>query len=446
MSAFESWLVSYLLNSLWQVPLLFAAGWLAARALRKAGAAAEHRVWVSVLLLQTLLPALSTLPWNWLRIPLPWDRAASSINGTHVSVIMGAGISLSPAHLPLALLATIAIAYAAVTTYFAARFLRRCRKLRAMRREATEVALTAEPAAHWSQCEQKFGIKNAQIAATSRVAGPVTLGFSRKLVLLPSSMVATLNDADLRTVIAHEFAHMSRNDFAKNLMYEWLSLPVSYHPFAWLARERITESREVLCDQMAAEIGGRTQYAQSLLRLASRLVEGVPATSPHAIGIFDTQTFERRLMKLTEKQSQLPALRRFAILIACIAFGLATCGSAFAFSLRVDAATSAAANQPPSKTAPLTVAPGIMAGNRIGGDNPTYPAAAKKDKVQGKVVLNAIIDKDGNIEKLTVVSGPKELRKSATDAVRTWKYKPFLLNGNPVEVQTTINVIYTLGA
>ena len=46
MKDFESWLLTYLLNSLWQIPLLFAAGWLAARALRPAGAAAEHRMWV----------------------------------------------------------------------------------------------------------------------------------------------------------------------------------------------------------------------------------------------------------------------------------------------------------------------------------------------------------------------------------------------------------------
>ena len=62
MSTVQSWILSYLLNSLWQVPLLFAAGWLAARALRPLGAAAEHRVWVGVLLAQTLLPACSTLP------------------------------------------------------------------------------------------------------------------------------------------------------------------------------------------------------------------------------------------------------------------------------------------------------------------------------------------------------------------------------------------------
>ena len=58
MRNFESWILAYLLNSLWQVPLLFAAGWLAARALRPVGAAAEHRVWVVVLLLQSLLPGL----------------------------------------------------------------------------------------------------------------------------------------------------------------------------------------------------------------------------------------------------------------------------------------------------------------------------------------------------------------------------------------------------
>ncbi len=74
MKDFESWLLTYLLNSLWQIPLLFAAGWLAARALRPAGAAAEHRVWVSVLLLQCLLPACSALPQRLAADPLLLGR------------------------------------------------------------------------------------------------------------------------------------------------------------------------------------------------------------------------------------------------------------------------------------------------------------------------------------------------------------------------------------
>ena len=59
-------------------------------------------------------------------------------------------------------------------------------------------------------------------------------------------------------------------------------------------------------------------------------------------------------------------------------------------------------------------------------------------------MLNAVIGKDGSVEKLIVVSGPKELQESSLDAVRQWTYKPYLVNGDPVEVKTTINVIYTL--
>src|SRR5690348_8626006 len=117
---FETWLLSYLLNSLWQVPLLFAAGWMIARALRPTGADAEHRVWVSVLMLQTLLPALSTLPWSWLRIPFPWSGAAPE---AHVAVLMGAGTTIEAPHLGSALLTTIAVTYIAVFAYFAAKFL-----------------------------------------------------------------------------------------------------------------------------------------------------------------------------------------------------------------------------------------------------------------------------------------------------------------------------------
>lgn len=444
MRGFESWILSYLLNSLWQAPLLFAAGWIAARALRKAGAAAEHRVWVSVVLLQTLVPAGSTLPWEWLRTHFALGGRGLGTGEGHVSVVMGAGVGLSGVDFSAGWLAVLAIGYAAVSAYFAARFVWRWWRLHMMRRDAAEVALTGEAAVCWSQCCRRFGIAGASVAASSRVFGPVTLGWRRKLVLLPAGMLAGLAGAEIHTVLAHEFAHMRRNDFLKNVLYELFSLPVSYHPASWLARERVTESREILCDEMAAEIGGRVGYARSLLRLASLLVAGGPARNPHAIGIFDTRTLERRLMKLMEKQSEIPFVRRLAIVIACVAFGLGTCGSALALSLHVNAAASPASSSA-KKAEPVSVPAGVMSGNKIGGANPRYPTAAKKDKIQGTVVLDAVIGKDGSIHKLTVVSGPKELRKSASDAVRTWKYKPHLQNGHPVEVETKINVIYTLG-
>jgi protein TonB len=60
-------------------------------------------------------------------------------------------------------------------------------------------------------------------------------------------------------------------------------------------------------------------------------------------------------------------------------------------------------------------------------------------------VLSAIIGRDGTVEDLQVVSGPEMLQQAALDSVKQWRYRPYLLNGDPVEVRTTINIIFTLG-
>jgi protein TonB len=76
---------------------------------------------------------------------------------------------------------------------------------------------------------------------------------------------------------------------------------------------------------------------------------------------------------------------------------------------------------------------------------PIYPAIARAARVEGTVVLQAVISKGGTIENLHVTSGPAMLQQAAIDAVKQWRYRPYLLNGQPVEVETTINVVFTLG-
>ena len=76
---------------------------------------------------------------------------------------------------------------------------------------------------------------------------------------------------------------------------------------------------------------------------------------------------------------------------------------------------------------------------------PVYPPIAKAARVSGTVVLEATISKTGVIEDLHVISGPAMLIQAALDAVRTWQYRPYLVNGEPVEVETTVNVVFTLG-
>jgi periplasmic protein TonB len=94
----------------------------------------------------------------------------------------------------------------------------------------------------------------------------------------------------------------------------------------------------------------------------------------------------------------------------------------------------------------VAVSSGVMAGNRIGGESPQYPAIAKAARIQGTVVLQATISKNGTIENLRVISGPPMLQSAATQAVQGWRYKPYLLNGEPVEVETQVNVVFSLGS
>ena len=82
----------------------------------------------------------------------------------------------------------------------------------------------------------------------------------------------------------------------------------------------------------------------------------------------------------------------------------------------------------------------------MSGADPRYPAIAAATRVQGTVVLEATISKTGVIENLRAVSGSPMLIGAAEDAVRTWRYRPYQLNGEAVAVETTINVVFRLGS
>jgi periplasmic protein TonB len=86
----------------------------------------------------------------------------------------------------------------------------------------------------------------------------------------------------------------------------------------------------------------------------------------------------------------------------------------------------------------------LVEGNLIYKTIPQYPAIAKASHTEGTVVLQAMISKTGTIEGLHVISGSPMLQQAAIDAVKSWRYRPYMLNGQSVEVETTVNVIFKL--
>ncbi len=455
-SAFGLWMLGYMLNSLWQVPLVFAAAWCVAHLVKQLGPRIEHRVWVSALFVQVTLPACSLRLgeiWDKLHRFAPWRLGTHPSAGqVHVAIGPATGHESGVLLLPLSLLEIVAAAYAATLLYFAGRLAWGLWRTHALRHHAEPLTPTGAVAVSWNRYCRLFGIApaRAELAASAKISGPVTLGFRPGMLLMPTGLLKDIDQTDLDAMFAHEFAHMGRHDFAKNLIYELLSLPIAYHPLLWLTRSRLAESREMVCDAMAAEaVAGRENYARSLLRLASMLANQAPVRTLHAIGIFDANIFERRVMNLTEKRSEIKGARRLAIAGAMTVVALAACASALALRIEVAARGSAPiaksdSAQSDSSPAP-SVSPAIMAGQKISGPNPIYPAQAKADKVQGAVILSLRINKDGEPIDIRVKKSVRaDLDESALTAVQQWRWKPYLLNGNPTEVKTNVTVTYHL--
>jgi periplasmic protein TonB len=100
----------------------------------------------------------------------------------------------------------------------------------------------------------------------------------------------------------------------------------------------------------------------------------------------------------------------------------------------------------PKMAAPtrVRVSSGVVSGLLVRKVPPAYPPLARQARIQGVVVLQAQISKEGNIENLTLISGHPMLAPAAIEAVKQWKYRPYLLNGEPVEVDTQVQVNFTL--
>lgn len=441
MTSAESMVMAYVVNSLWQVPLIVVVAWLAARIVRPLGPGAEHRVWVAALLGEATVPAISLLPWERVDVMWPWHLYAQQVAQGSVVVQVGGGTASGGVAIPPMLIGSLVAMYAVVTLYFAARFVWRWLRLRELVRSAEAVMLAGAAESAWQRGVRRIGAGRVTLVSSRKIFAPLTMGVAKRCVMLPSAMLAELADAEMETVIAHELAHVKRMDFVKNLAYELISLPVSYHPLTWFTKQRLTEAREMVCDEMAAEISGSRVYAQSLLRLAELLLQGRTVRVPYAIGVFDSSTLERRLMKLTEMKKEIGRTRRVVALGACVVLAVAAATSAVALRVGVDQKGSDA---PKKDVHSVSVDAKTMAKQLLSKTTPVYPPEAKVAKIQGKVVLEAVIGTDGHVENLKAVSGPQELQQSALDAVRQWVYKPYLLNGKPVEVMTTINVTYTL--
>ena len=448
MTMASEWLVSYLAHSAVSLAVLGAMAWLGDRLLRRVGPLAQHRMWVAALLAGVALPLL---PVETL---IGWFSHADARAVGGPATVTYSMIAARAGHWRVSplLLEMLAGAYLLAVLFCVSRLLWRWRRTRAMAQRAA--ALTLDPAvgALLKGAARRFDVAPPGIRCSGETRGPVVLGLRRPLLLVPEGFFTADRAEDVTAALAHECAHLARRDFAKHLIYEYASAAVAYHPAAWMMRRRIAETRELVCDEMAAGVvGGRPEYAASLLRLATTMARAAArpvyvtrtVTRTQAIGVFDAEILEERIMRLTTDLPMVSRTRRIAMAAVAACALLVGAGTAMALSFDVTPQDGAAAGTTPEKV------------YKIGGDVSapvlTYSVDAKFPQNAGKEtrkagwhgisVISLIVNSKGMPENLNVErSLSADFDEQAMDAVRQYRFKPAMKEGNPVAVSIKIEV------
>jgi len=182
-----------------------------------------------------------------------------------------------------------------------ARFSRAVRRVHRLRRYASVL-----PLPQIGMASQIIEAKHpVTLLESTAIDDPVTVGVFRPAILLPSKVLPAFGEQELAAILAHEYGHIRRRDYLLHILCELISLPAAWHPGVGYVMSKISQTRELACDDYAAaRLGKRRSYANTLLRLAS-LCFHAPRGNAAALGMFDGDNLETRIMMLTEKTRSL---------------------------------------------------------------------------------------------------------------------------------------------
>src|SRR6185436_15793686 len=267
---------------------------------------------------------------------------------------------------------------------------------------------------------QRAGTR-ARLLVSSRLESPVTFGWRHPVVLLPASFAA-LPAVAQRGIVCHELLHVRRRDWLFALWEEGVRALLWFHPAVWLLLARIALHREQVVDREAVRLtGSRRAYLEALRAVAcqSRQGLGIPG-----LPFFHRGHLRERVAHLCKEvpmsRSRVTALvTTFAGLLALtavlgiLAFPMA--GTAWASST------------------PIAVEGDVQRPEALHTTPPVYPEEARKEKLEGKVIVKTVIDEQGKIQDPVVEgsSGQEILDRAALDAISTWMFKPATLHSKP---------------
>jgi TonB family protein len=318
--------------------------------------------------------------------------------------------------------------------------------LRRMRRTARRI----EPVpAAVGRIQKRLGV-DAEVMESRDVRVPVTFGWRRPAVLVPPRF-GELTEAQQTGVVCHELLHVGRGDWLMGVLEQVLRALLWFHPAVSILLGRISLSREQLIDAEVVRItGNRRSYLDALWTIARNGER--PAAVP-ALPLLNRSDLFERVAVLTEEVNM--SKRRVFATAAAVVAAVAVAGAAVAaaFPLVRDSGPVFAASTPSGVgTAARSSAPmkyeedgEITEPKAVYKVNPKYPEEARKNRVMGVVVCEAVITAEGKVSDVEIVRTADEVFNQPTiDALKQWTFEPATLDGEPVDVYYVVTFKYNL--
>jgi bla regulator protein BlaR1 len=288
--------------------------------------------------------------------------------------------------------------------------------------------------------------KRIELVVTRASLEPGIFGIAQPVLIWPEGISERLEDANLEAVLAHEVWHVRRRDNLTAVIHMLVEAIFWFYPVVWWLGARLLEERERACDEEVLELGtDRHVYAASILKVCEFCVE-LPLACVSGVTGADLKKRmvaimnENVVRELDFGRKLLLSTAGLLAIVVPITLGLTNATSSRA-ELQGE---NTAAKGRQTEHHPTRVSKDVMSGLIRKKVPPEYPEKARKEHIQGTVDLQATIGKEGDVENLQVISGHPMLVAASIEAVKLWKYKPYLLNGEPVEVETQVDVIFTL--
>ncbi len=305
MSPIQEILFDLLLNALLQIGFFAIVVAVFSRLLAKARAKHQYFFYLTVLLFCLAAPVINTLRQSPSTVAAEksQQRVPSATGGANDHFWNWQGHSKQHKQFTIApgVQSWVVGIWGVLVLLQLSRFSRAVHRIHRLRRDASVLS-----PAQFRMASQIIDAKHrVALLESTAIDDPVTVGVFHPVILLPSKVLPDLGEQELSAVIAHEYGHIRRRDFPVHILCELISLPVAWHPGIRYLMSKISQTRELACDDYAAaRLGKRRSYANSLLHLASLCLH-TPRGNAAGLGIFDGDNLETRIMMLTEKRLSL---------------------------------------------------------------------------------------------------------------------------------------------